>query len=409
VRKILEVFLGVLTAIGGFVDIGELVANTEAGARYGLALVWPVLLGLVVIILYAEMAGRIATLSKRPVFDLVRERLGERAALVNLIGSVAVNFLTMTAEVAGVALSIQLATDVSYLFWIPLVAFAVWMVIWRVKFSVLENVFGILGLALFAFAIAVWQMHPDWHSLLHQATHPAVPHGEGHPTYFYWAIAVFGGTIMPYELFFFSSGAVEEKWTRRDLFVNRANVYLGFPLGAAAAISIMTAAALVLRPANIEVNHLDQAALPVALQLGKVGLAVVLVGFFAATFGASLETTLSNGYVVSQFFGWSWGKLVSPRRAPLFHAVLLVTIIAAAGVGLTAIDPVKITEYSIVFSAVALPLTYFPVLIIANDPNYVGDKTNSRLSNSLGIITLVVVFVAATAAIPLMIATKAGA
>jgi manganese transport protein len=409
VKKLLEVFLGVLTAIGGFVDIGELVANSEAGARYGMALIWPVLLGLVVVLLYAEMSGRIATLSGRPVFDLVRERLGERAGLVNLIGSVAVNFLTMTAEIAGVALSIQLATDVTYLFWIPLVAFAVWMIIWKVKFSVLENVFGIMGLALFVFVVAVWQMHPDWHALFSQAARPTVPHGEGHPTYFYWAIAVFGGTIMPYELFFFSSGAVEERWTRKDLFINRANVYLGFPLGAAAAFAIMTAAALVLKPANIQVNHLDQAALPVALQLGKVGLAVVLVGFFAATFGASLETALSNGYVVSQFFGWSWGKLVSPRRAPLFHTVLLVTIIAAAALGLSTIDPVKITEYSIVFSAVALPLTYFPVLIIANDPNYVGDKTNSRFSNLVAMIMLIVVFVAAVAAIPLMIATKAGA
>ena len=47
--------------------------------------------------------------------------------------------------------------------------------------------------------------------------------------------------------------------------------------------------------------------------------------------------------------------------------------------------------------------------IVANDPNYLGDKTNSRLSNTLGIIMFVVVSVAALAAIPLMIATKAGA
>src|SRR3954447_1151420 len=268
-RKVFQVFLGVLTAIGGFVDIGELVANTEAGARYGMALVWPVLLGLLIAILYAEMSGRIAALSQRPVFDLVRERLGERAGFLNLLASVAVNFLTITAEIAGVALSIQLASDVSYLLWIPLVAFAVWMVIWKVKFSVLENVFGILGLSLFVFTVAVWQIHPDWRALFSQASHPTVPHGEGHPTYFYWAIAVFGGTVMPYELFFFSSGAVEERWTRRDLFLNRANVYFGFPTGAVVAVAIMTAAALVLRPAGIDVSHLDQAALPVAQQLGK--------------------------------------------------------------------------------------------------------------------------------------------
>jgi Mn2+/Fe2+ NRAMP family transporter len=408
-KKILEVFLGVLTAIGGFVDIGELVANTEAGARYGVALVWAVLVGLVVIMLYAEMAGRIATLSQRPVFDLVRERMGERAGLANLLGAMAVNLLTMTAEIAGVALTIQLVTDVSYLLWVPLVAFAVWVVVWWVNFETLENVIGLLGLALFAFVVAIWQIHPDYHTLVAHAAHPRVPAGEGRPTYFYWAIAVFGGTIMPYELFFFSSGAVEQRWTRRDLFLNRLNVYIGFPVGAGIAIAIMTAAALVLQPAGVSVSHLDQAALPVALQLGKLGLGVVLIGFFAAMFGASLETTMSNGYVMSQYFGWSWGKLVAPRRAPLFHTVMLVSVIVATALALTSIDPVKITEYSIVFSAVVLPLTYFPVLLIANDPNYVGDKTNSRLTNALAVVMLVVVVAAAIAAIPLMIATKAGA
>jgi Mn2+/Fe2+ NRAMP family transporter len=113
--------------------------------------------------------------------------------------------------------------------------------------------------------------------------------------------------------------------------------------------------------------------------------------------------------VVSQYFGWSWGKLVAPRRAPLFHVTLLVSLIVASAVALTSIDPIKITEYSIVFSAVVLPLTYFPVLIVANDPTYVGDKTNSKLSNLLAMFMLVIVTVAAVAALPLMIATKAGA
>jgi Mn2+/Fe2+ NRAMP family transporter len=409
VKKVFEVLLGVLSAIGGFVDIGELVANSNAGARYGLALVWPVLLGLVVIMLYAEMSGRIATLSQRPVFDLVRERMGARAALVNMLGSVAVNMLTMTAEIAGVALAIQLVTDVSYLLWVPAVGLAVWLVIWRVSFSMLENVIGMLGLALFAFVVTVWQVHPDLHALVHEATHPTVPAGEGRPTYFYWAIAVFGGTIMPYELFFFSSGAVEERWTRRDLFLNRVNVYLGFPIGAVISIAIMAAASLVLHPAGIDVGHLSQVALPVSLELGKVGLGFVLIGFFAALFGASLETTLANGYVVSQYFGWGWGKLVAPRRAPLFHATVLLSLVFAVGLALTSIDPIKVTEYSIVFSAVVLPLTYLPVLLVANDPDYVGEKTNSRFTNAIAAIMLVVVSVAAVAAVPLMIATKAGA
>ena len=87
---------------------------------------------------------------------------------------------------------------------------------------------------------------------------------------------------------------------------------------------------------------------------------------------------------------------------------MLVSILAAAMGGLTTIDPVKITEFALIFSAVALPLTYFPVLLVANDPDYVEDKTNRRLTNVLATVMLVVITIAAVSAIPLMLATKAG-
>ena len=135
---------------------------------------------------------------------------------------------------------------------------------------------------------------------------------------------------------------------------------------------------------------------------------MALLGFFAATFGAALETGLSLGYTVAQYFGWPWGKRQRPVDAARFHAVVLVSIMIAAAVGLTTIDPIKVTEYSIVFSAVALPLTYFPILVLANDPEYLGDQTNGRLTNLLATVYLVVIVVAAVAAIPLMIATKGG-
>jgi Mn2+/Fe2+ NRAMP family transporter len=84
VKKVLQVTLGILTAIGGFVDIGDLVANAETGARFRMNLAWVVVVGVIGIVVYAEMAGRVAAVSQRPVFELVRERLGPRAGLLNL-------------------------------------------------------------------------------------------------------------------------------------------------------------------------------------------------------------------------------------------------------------------------------------------------------------------------------------
>src|SRR5438552_4921404 len=184
-KKVFEIALGILTAIGGFVDIGDLVANAETGARFEMGLAWVVVVGVIGIIVYAEMAGRVATIAGRPAFDLIRERLGVRVALADLLASTFINFLTITAEVAGVALALQLASSVNYLLWIPLAGLMVWLVLWRVGFETMERVFGLLGLALIVTAVAVVKLGPDWQHLFHQATHPFVKSGEGHAQYFY--------------------------------------------------------------------------------------------------------------------------------------------------------------------------------------------------------------------------------
>jgi Mn2+/Fe2+ NRAMP family transporter len=408
VKKLFAVALGILTAIGGFVDIGDLVTNALVGSRFGLALAWVTVLGTVGIIVFAEMSGRVAAVSGRATFDLVRERLGPRVGLANLVASMGVTFLTFIAEIGGVALAIEIATSINEVLWVPVVAAVLWIVLWRVRFSVLENVFGLLGLALVVFAVALWKLGPDWSTLWQQVTTPKPPPQETWNAYLYYAVALFGAAMTPYEVFFFSSGGVEEGWTPKDLGIMRTNVFLGFPLGGLLSLSIAAVTAVVFLPVSIQVEALSQVPLPVAVGLGKIGVVVALLGFFAATFGAACETGLSVGYSIAQFFGWRWGKFVAPRQAARFHVVILLSTLLAVAVLLTTVDPVAVTEYSVVFSALALPLTYLPILVIANDPDYMGEHVNGRLANLLGSIFLVVIVVVSAAAIPLMIVTRGG-
>lgn len=406
-KKVLAVTLGILTAIGGFVDIGDLVANAQSGARFGMRQAWIVVIGVIGICVFAEMSGRVAAVSRRPVFDLVRERLGPRTAMTNLVGSYLVTLLTLTAEIGGIALTIQLASGLPHILWVPLAAFAVWIVLWRVKFELMEQIFGVLGLALVVFVVALIALHPPWGSFAGQLTHIGPPEGRtgapGLPR-----VSLFASALTPYEVFFFSSGGVEEKWTTKDLATERSNTLVGFPLGGLLGLAIMGCAAVVYEPAGIEVDQLSQTALPVALSLGKLGLVVVMIGFFAATFGAALETGLSTGYSIAQYFGWQWGKLVRPRSAARFHTVMLVSVLLGTAALLTTIDPVQITELSLLFSAVVLPLTYLPILVVANDRDYLGDHANGRLQNFLGVTFLIIILIAAVAAIPLMIITGMG-
>jgi len=409
VKKLTELTLGILTAIGGMIDISNLVANPQAGARFSMGLAWVIPVGVIGIMLFTEMSARIATVSGRPMFDIVRERMGARLALANLLASFALTVLTLIAEIGGVALVLELMSGVNYLVWIAPIAVLIWFVVWRVPYQHMERLYGLLGLGLAALVVAVWRLHPDWHGLWYSSTHPRIPAGENLGTYAYFAVAQFASIVAVYPVFFYSSGAIEEGWKREDLVIARANVVIGYGIGTVFALGLMALGALALAPGGINPEHLSTSAMPTALTLGKVGLAVLFVGMFAAVFGAALEASLSAGYTVSQYFGWQWGKYVKPREASRFHLVVLVTIVVAAAAVGTTVDPIKVTEFVLLLNAAALPLTFVPTLIVANDPDYLGDKTNSRLTNGLATVYLGLILMAALAAIPLLIVTKVGA
>jgi Mn2+/Fe2+ NRAMP family transporter len=191
---------------------------------------------------------------------------------VNLIGSAAITLLTFIAEIGGVALALQLVFSVHELLIYPLVGLLVWLVLWRAKFSAIENILGMLGLAPVVFAVALWQLGPDWGGLVQQAATVGKPGDESWVTWAYYGVALFGAAMTPYEVFFFSSGGVEEGWTEKDIATMRANVLVGFPLGGLLSLAIAGCTWMVLGPLEIEVGTLGQVALPVAEALGKVGL-----------------------------------------------------------------------------------------------------------------------------------------
>jgi manganese transport protein len=171
---------------------------------------------------------------------------------------------------------------------------------------------------------------------------------------------------------------------------------------------LMVLAAMVFLPRGIDPQFLATPALGVEAVLGKIGLVLALVGILFAVGGAAIETSFSGAYNLSQFFGWQWGKRERPSKAPRFALSWIVIFLLAFGVVMTGYDPVKMTEYSVIFSVVALPLTFLPILLVANDPVYMGRHRNGRFSNILGVAYFVLILAIAVSAIPLMILTNGG-
>jgi manganese transport protein len=406
VSKILGVALGILAAIGGFVDIGDLVFNTAAGATFGYQLMWVLPIGVLGIIVYSEMCGRVAAASGKAVFDAVRERTGFAAGLSTLIASELVNLLTLAAEIGGVAIALQLLSGLPYRVLLVLAITGVALVIWVVQLETIERIFGYGGLCMLVFAVAAVKLGPDWT----QFGKGFIPHvSQNSPwLYLYFVIGLLGAAMTPYEVYFYSSGGVEDRWTPKDLGLNRANAIIGYSLGGLLSVALMVVGAAVFLRHGINPEHLGTIALGAEQPLGKIGLLFAIVGILFAVGGASIDTVFSGAYNLAQFLGWEWGRYRSAAGAPRFFLTWIVLLVCALGIVMTGVDPVMLTEYAVIFSAVALPLTYIPILLVANDRDYMGANTNGPLANTLGVIYLVVIVVIAIAAVPLMIITNVG-
>lgn len=409
--KIFQVALGVLAAVGGFVDIGDLVFNSAAGATFGYELIWAVIVGAVGIIVYSEMCGRVAMVAKRPVFELVRDRMGYPAGLMTLAAAQVVNLLTCVAEVGGIAFILRYLSgyEVRPMAVVGFVGLV--LVLWFLPFEGLERVFGFGGLLLLVFTYAVLSGPTDWSAVASGAVpNPPQASHAGWLIWAYFVVGVASASLMPYEVYFFSSGAIEDGWApETEHALNRVTSIAGFALGALLAISIMIAAALVLLPSGVEPQFLGSVPLVVEQPLGGTALVIALLGMLFAIGGAAVDATLSGAYSMAQFFGWEWGKYRKPGEAPRFTLTWLIMALVAVAVVMTGVDPVMITEYSVIFGVVAMPLTYLPVLAIANDKGYMGRYANGPLARTLGWLYFAVIIMLALSAVPLLILTNMGA
>ena len=404
--KVFQVALGILAAIGGFVDIGDLVFNVSAGATFGYQLLWVIVVGVVGIITYSEMCGRVAAVSGKAVFDVVRERLGFRVGLWALVSAQVVNLMTLTAEVGGVAICLQLLSGLPYRWLIVIACVALAVVVWVTSFEWIERIFGYGGLCLLVFAVAAAKLHPVWGAV----GHGFVPHVETKSPllYAYFAVGLLGAAMTPYEVYFYSSGGVEEQWGPKDLGLNRANAIIGYGLGGFLSFALMIVGGSLFLDKGIEPEFLGSIALGAEVPLGQIGLVLALVGIVFAVGGAAIDTLFSGAYNLAQFLGWEWGRYRHPSGAPRFTLTWAILLVLALGAVMTGVDPVQLTEYAVIFSAVALPLTYVPIMLVANDRAYMREYRNGRLANVLGIIYLAVIMVVAVSAVPLLILTNVG-
>ena len=400
-KKLMNITLGILTSIGGFLDVGAIATNAAAGANFGFRLLWVTAFGTLCAIFLVEMSGRLAVVSKHTLADAIRERFGFRFHVVPLTAEVLVDFFILASEIGGVAIALQFVTGIPFRWWALPVGLFIWFVIWIGSFGRIEKITAYLGLITVCFIVAAKKLGPD----VHQLMSGFVPHGAPHdaPHFWFLAVSIMGGIITPYVMYFYSAGAVEDKWDFDKLGVNRGVAALGMTFGSVIAMAIMIVASMTLQDAGVQMDRYEQAPLMLTAVFGRTGLFLFAASLAICCFGAAVEAALAVSYVVAQSFGWKWGEDVAPRDDARFASTYTLIILASSLLTFAGLDPLKLTMFSMALAVVILPLVVGPLLIIMNDEKYVQEHRNGWISNTAGVITLITAIVLCVVAIPLEI------
>jgi Mn2+/Fe2+ NRAMP family transporter len=400
-KKIFQIALGIVTSVGGFLEIGSITTAAQAGASFGYQLVWSIVLGTVCVAFLVEMSGRFAAVSKHTIPDAMRERFGINFYVVPLFVLLGVSLLVLGAELGGVAAALEMATGIKLPVWAIPVALLSWGLLWRASFSVIENGVSILGLVTVAFAVGAVKLHPDYGAVLHGVV-PTLPRRDA-SHYWFVAVSVLGASISPYLYYFYSSGAIEEKWDETYLAANRMIAAIGMSFGGFPSVAVLVLAAILFHPHNIDVDKYQQ--LPDLLTpiFGRSGFWLVIASLGIACLGATLEISLALAYLIAQGFGWNWGEDLEPRDDARFSLTYTLIVVAAMLFVLIGLDPLKLTQISMALTAASLPVGVFPFLILMNDKRYLQTHTNGYLGNAVVLVISLISAVLAIVSIPLEI------
>jgi Mn2+/Fe2+ NRAMP family transporter len=326
-------------------------------------MLWVLALGTVCVIFLTEMAGRLACVSHHSLVDAVRERCGFRYFSFLLIGEVIVDMLVLAAELGGVAIALHLVTGIDYRWFVPIVAFVLWLLIWLGTFSMVQNGSSLLGLITLAFVLGMWWMGPPWH----EAMKGLIPSAPSHDAARYWftAVGIIGALFEPFMLNFYASGAIERSGRLKDIPMNRVTAVVGDELRSDDCVQHCHPQCDDARTERYSDRQLRAGGDDDAAAVRSVGRSAVcgrsrhrLLRCVAAGGPQSLVSVRAG-------IRLNWSENLKPHEDARFALIYTLAIPLGAVLVVVLGDPLQITTFSMALNALLAPVIVLP----AADPD----------------------------------------
>src|SRR5206468_4669935 len=204
-------------------DAGGISVYTQAGAKYGYALLWSLIPMTIALYVTEEMCARMGVVTGKGLSDLIREEFGFRSTFFVMIAGFFVDLANVVAEFAGVAAAMQIFGVGKYVA-VPIAAIVVWVLVIRGTYRQVEVIFLFACVLYLSYVFSAVLAKPDW---LIAAKHTVIPNVHLDSGYLVMLTGLIGTTIAPWQFFYLQAGFVEKKVGPRQYPQARADVLFG--------------------------------------------------------------------------------------------------------------------------------------------------------------------------------------
>jgi Mn2+/Fe2+ NRAMP family transporter len=371
-------------------DAGGITTYSVAGARYGYSMLWMLIFVTLALVIVQEMSARLGVVTGKGLSSLIREQMGVRWTTV-IIGILLIaNLANTVSEFAGVAASLEIF-GISKFISVPLVAVAVWLLIVKGNYKIVERVFLVASALYLAYVISGIMANPPWPAVLQQTITPSFHFEAGYVTLF---ITVIGTTIAPWMQFYQQSSIADKGLKSDGLNYERIDVIVGCLFTDIVAAFIIIACAATIYAHNLNVETAQDAARALAPLAGPFAATLFAFGLLNASVFSAAILPLSTAYAVSEAFGWESAVNRSLREAPIFFGLYTGMIVLGAAIILLPIKSLVDTMLaSQTLNGVLLPVILLVMLRLINDKRLMGKYVNGRVFNVLSWAMVVVLIV----------------
>jgi Mn2+/Fe2+ NRAMP family transporter len=383
---------------------------SQVGSQFGNGLLWTPLFTFPLMAAVQELCARIALQTGVGLATALRRRFPAWLVLLCVAALFIANTINAGADLGAVAAGGSLLTRgaVRQLWLVVPVAVLVLGLQLLLTYGTLFKIFKWLTVALFAYVIEGFIVHPNVGRLLVASV---VPHVELSKEYIAAIVAVFGTTISPYLFFWQASAEVDEmraegKLTekqrrgarRSELRAARVDIAIGmFFSNLVMYFIIATTAAVLHAHGKTDVQTADQAALALAPLAGQWAFVVFALGMIGTGLLAIPILTASAAYAVKDFFGLEGALADKPKYRPTFYAIMALATLAGVAINLVGINPIRALYVTAIINGLVAPPLMVLIVLLGSSREMMGSRVSGALSKTLCWIATSIMAVAAAA------------